>query len=141
MNTYMEKIEKLALAFGIREVYVFGSRSKEIYSAVRGSSEIDRAAASDIDIGVTIPYDLILSIDQKVSITSGFEEIFNGSTVDLTVINEAPVFLALDIIKGELLYCIDAIEQARNEMCILRQAGDLEYFERERRNAILYGDI
>ncbi|HPB84039.1 MAG TPA: nucleotidyltransferase domain-containing protein [Spirochaetota bacterium] len=137
----MEKIEKLALAFGIREVYVFGSRSKEIYSAVRGSSEIDRAAASDIDIGVTIPYDLILSIDQKVSITSGFEEIFNGSTVDLTVINEAPVFLALDIIKGELLYCIDAIEQARNEMCILRQAGDLEYFERERRNAILYGDI
>ena len=141
MNTYMDKIEKLALAFGIREVYVFGSRSKEIYSAVRGSSEIDRTAASDIDIGVTLPYDLILSIDQKVSITSGFEEIFNGGSIDLTVVNEAPVYLALDIIKGELIYCADVIEQARYELYILRQAGDLEYFERERRNAILYGDI
>jgi hypothetical protein len=76
-----------------------------------------------------------------VSITSGFEEIFNGSTIDLTVVNEAPVYLALDIIKGELIYCADAIEQARYELYILRQAGDLEYFARERRNAILYGDV
>ncbi len=65
------------------------------------------------------------------------EDLFNISRIDLVDLSEAKTFLALDIIKNELLYCDDQDEQPEFELSILRKAGDLLYFEKERYKMIL----
>lgn len=57
--------------------------------------------------------------------------------VDLVVIPEADPFLAAEVIRGELLYCSDPDDQAENELYILRRAGDLAHYKRERIQSIL----
>jgi hypothetical protein len=59
--------------------------------------------------------------------------------VDLVVLPEADPFLALDVIRGELLTCADADAQAEDELYVLRRAGDLARFARERWRLILSG--
>jgi uncharacterized protein len=65
--------------------------------------------------------------------------LFGAARVDLVVLPEADAFLALDVIRGELIYCRDFDQQAEDELYILRKAGDLAYFEKERRKLILTG--
>jgi SNF2 family DNA or RNA helicase len=59
---------------------------------------------------------------------------------DVVVLDEANPFLALDVIRGELLYCEDADEQAEYDLYVLRRATDLEPFERQRIRQILTGE-
>ena len=59
--------------------------------------------------------------------------------MDLILLPEADPFLALDIIKGELLYCADPDRQAEDELYVLRRAGDLAGFQRERIDQIIRG--
>jgi hypothetical protein len=57
--------------------------------------------------------------------------------VDLVLLPEADAFLALEIIRGELLYSDDLDRQARYQLFVLRRAGDLAPFQKERIRAIL----
>jgi len=50
---------------------------------------------------------------------------------------EADPFLALEVIRGELLYAEDLDRQARDELYVLRRAGDLLPFKRQRLRLIL----
>jgi len=59
--------------------------------------------------------------------------------VDLIVISEADPFLAVEIVRGELLFCEDLDRQAENELYILARAGDLARYRRERVESILSG--
>jgi hypothetical protein len=59
--------------------------------------------------------------------------------VDLVILGEADPFLALDIIRGELLYCADKDVEAEEELHVLRRAGDLAPYARERWKQILTG--
>jgi hypothetical protein len=74
-----------------------------------------------------------------VEITQALEDFFQVKRVDLVILSEAPPFLALDIIKGELIYCSDPHRQAEDELYVLRRAGDLAYYERKRRQQIIEG--
>jgi len=74
-----------------------------------------------------------------VEIILALEALFGVKRVDLVVLPEAGPYLALDIIRGELIYCRDPDQQAEDELYILRRAGDLAYFEKERRKMILAG--
>jgi len=60
--------------------------------------------------------------------------------VDLVVLSEADPFLALDVIRGELLWCVDPDVQAEDELYILRRAGGLAPYARERCRLILSGE-
>ena len=51
------------------------------------------------------------------------------------VLPEASPFLALDVIKGELIYCNDPDLQAEDELYVLRRAGDLAYYEKKTKTA------
>ncbi len=53
------------------------------------------------------------------------------------VLAEADPFLSLEIIRGELLYTNDPDRQARHELYILRRAGDLMPFKKERMRMIM----
>jgi uncharacterized protein len=57
--------------------------------------------------------------------------------VDLVVIPEVDPFLAANIVRGERLYCKDIYEADEYDLYILRRAGDLIPFERERISLIM----
>ena len=52
-------------------------------------------------------------------------------------LEDAEPFLALDIIRGHLLFCEDIESQARFELYVMRRAGDLLPFKRQRVKMIL----
>ena len=60
-----------------------------------------------------------------------------GLGVDLVDLASCRTFLALEIIDGERIYCADADACDRFELYVLRKAGDLARFERERRASLL----
>jgi hypothetical protein len=80
-------------------------------------------------------------VDEKVLLALALEELFDVARVDLVVIPEVDPFLAVDIIRGELLYCRNLDEQAEHELYVLRRAADLACYEQERRRLILSGGV
>jgi len=76
-----------------------------------------------------------------VRLTIDLEDLLGVCRVDLVILSEASPFLALDVISGEQLYSPDLDRAAEYELYILRRAGDLAYFERQRRKQILMGAI
>lgn len=133
-----ERLASLARQHGLADVYAFGSRAPEIGAKVRGTAKPPRTPAeSDADIAVRPRYGVTLDVDERVDFTLALEELFRVPRVDLVVLPEAGAFLALAAVSGELLYCDDPTDQAEYELYVLRRAGDLLPFERERRDLIL----
>ncbi len=52
---------------------------------------------------------------------------------------QAGPYVALDVVSGELLCWTDPIREAEYQLFVLRRAGDLTFFERERRPQLLSG--
>ena len=72
-----------------------------------------------------------------VRLATELEDLLGVVRVDLVMLTEAEPFLALDVVRGELLYCVDPDAQAEEELYVLRRPGDLAPHERERRRLIL----
>jgi predicted nucleotidyltransferase len=109
----------------VRAVYVFGSRSAG-----------DARADSDVDVGV------LYRAPQTLATTLTLEEELAravGTRVDVVDVARAGAFLALDIVRGERVFCREPSEADRFELYVLRRAGDLLPFERERQ-ALLLGE-
>jgi len=70
------------------------------------------------------------------SIAIGLEDLFQVSRVDLVELPEADPFLAANAIRGERLFSRDAYSATEYELYVLRKAGDLAPFERERLSLI-----
>jgi hypothetical protein len=56
------------------------------------------------------------------------------------VLPNVPPFLALDIVRGELLYTSDADAEAEYQLCVLAHTGDLAGWELECRKMLLSGE-
>ena len=136
-NPYTIRLETIARQFGINEIYVFGSRAEEIAARFRGVTVPARFHGADVDIGAQPEPGKTLSIQEKVRLTIALEDFLDVARVDLVVIPEADPFLAAEVIRGALLYCSDPDDQADNELYILRRAGDLAHYKRERIQSIL----
>ena len=117
-------------------MYVFGSRAGEIYNAMDGGG-LEPGRSSDVDIAVKPPGDRTLSVREKVELAVGLENLLGVDRVDLVVLPEADPFLAVNIIRGERLFCRDDYEADDYELYVLRRAGDLARFERLRIERIL----
>ena len=74
-----------------------------------------------------------------MTLTLALEHALDAPRVDLLILSEAGPFLALAAIRGNLLFCADSVDQAEYELCVLRRAGDLAPFERERQEIVLNG--
>jgi predicted nucleotidyltransferase len=135
-----EDLRATGQRYGVTAIYVFGSRAAEITGRMPdrgGSGELDD---SDVDIAVQLPRGRHLTARERVRLAIELEDLFGGRRVDLIVLPEADPFLALDVIRGDLLYCADADAQAEDELYILRRAGDLAHYARERHRQILTGE-
>lgn len=107
----------------VRAVYVFGSQAKG-----------DQRPESDLDVGVLFrrrqPLSATLALEQMV-------EQAVGKRVDLVDVSRAGAFLALDIVRGNRIFCRDPLETDRFELYVLRRAGDLLPFERQRQALLI----
>ena len=135
----VDQLKALSARYEISAVYAFGSRATESARCIRGQTESPEFPESDIDIGVQPAPDRRLTAQERVRLAVELEELLGAKRVDLVVLPEADPFLALDVIRGELLYCADADAQAEDELYVLRRAGDLARFARERWRLILSG--
>jgi predicted nucleotidyltransferase len=103
--------------------YVFGSRE-------RG----DAHAGSDLDVGVLGR--ARLDLRTIVHLQDALEERL-GMPVDVVDLSPAGAFLALDAVRGERVFERDPLALDEFDLYVLRRAGDLAFFERERRQALL----
>lgn len=141
MNVWSCQAELRAIAerYRLGAVYVFGSRANEIAKAMAGETADSGRPASDVDIGVQPAATARLAARDRVRVAAELEDLLAAGRVDLVVLPEADPFLALDVIRGQLLYCADRDVQAEEELHILRRAADLAPFARERWKQILAG--
>jgi predicted nucleotidyltransferase len=134
-----ERLSELVRAYRLADLYAFGSRADEIAALIRENRALKGISSSDVDIGIRPKKGAILSPRDLVNLTLELEDLLGANRVDLVLLPDSEPFLALDIIRGELLYTEDPLDQAYFELLVLRRAGDLLPFKRERIDMILQG--
>lgn len=135
MKEIKEQVKDIASQYGLQIIYAFGSRAKEALDMVEGRIEQVSSEPSDLDIGVKP--EKLLTVEEKVKIAILFEDLFEVSRVDLIVLPEAPVFLALEIVTGEVLYRQDSTYEAEYQLYIMRMAADLLPYEQVKQRMIM----
>lgn len=122
------EIERELRVFGagdprILTLYLFGSRARH-----------EETEHSDVDVGVLFHQEQTL---RDVLLLEDALEQRLGMKVDLVDAGRANAFLALDIIRGERIFCADQDRCDEFDLYVMRRAGDLAPFERERRRRLL----
>lgn len=130
-----DKIVRIAAQYQLQMIYAFGSRAKEALDLIEERIERFASTSSDLDIG--IKPERPLTVEEKVEIAIFFEDLFNVPRVDVVVIPEAPIFLALEIVTGEILYKQDSTYEAEYQLYIMRRAAELMPYERFKQKMIL----
>ncbi len=120
--------------YGIEILYAFGSRGREVWEWLTGAAELS-AGPSDVDLAVKPAREL--EVFEKARLAVAFEDLLGVNRVDLVVLPEAGAFLAANAIRGERLYAHDERWADEYDLYVLRRAGDLAPWERERRALIL----
>lgn len=138
MDTLLNRLAHICTAHGIQILYLFGSRGLEYYHFLHGKTSPPPPGESDLDVGV-LPASP-LSVQQKVELALQLEDLFNLPRIDLVVLTEADPFLAANIIRGERAYAQSEYEADEYDLYILRRAGDLAFYERQRMDSILKGE-
>lgn len=105
--------------------------------AVDDDRQIGSGKRSDVDIAVKLSAGETLSARAKEELALDLEHILGGGRVDLLALEQADPFLAVNIIRGERLFCTDPFEADQYELYILRRAGDLAPFERMRIDSVI----
>jgi uncharacterized protein len=136
-----DAIARIAICFRLADIYVFGSRAEEILARLKGGERRqEEQPVSDIDIGIRPLRGVWLSPKDLVDLTIELEDLFDAKRVDLVLLSGADPFLALNIIRGELIYTADFNDQARYELYVLRRAGDLFPLKKARMDMIMDGN-
>jgi predicted nucleotidyltransferase len=127
-NLSSTEIERELRIFGagdprILALYLFGSHARH-----------EETEHSDIDVGVLFHQEQTL---RDVLLLEDTLERRLGVKVDLVDAGRANAFLALDIIRGERVFCADEDRCDEFDLYVMRRADDLAPFERERRRRLL----
>jgi hypothetical protein len=130
--TLRSRLEDFCKTRDLDALFVFGSRAEEVYRSLETDRLAPGGSASDVDIGILPAESAVLPVDRKVAIAAGLEDLLGVSRVDLVVLPEADPFLAVNVIRGERLFFRDVRCTDEYELFVLRRAGDLAPFERER---------
>lgn len=137
-SDYYRNLKGICKRRQLEMMYVFGSRAREIHLLVHGKGKPSISANSDVDIGVKPKRGVSLNVREKVQLGMELEDLFNVNRVDLLVISEVDPFVAANIVRGERIYCEDEYLADAYDLYILRRAGDLIHWERERMALIFH---
>jgi hypothetical protein len=134
MNTPVDQLNRLCSQYDIVLLYAFGSRGQSA-SQFLSTGEPMPPGESDLDVGILTGRPL--SVGEKAVFSLALETLFGVPRVDLVILSAADPFLTANIIRGERLFARDAYQADEYELYILRRAGDLAPFERQRLDLIL----
>jgi uncharacterized protein len=137
MNRHGE-LARIARRFRLDAVYSFGSRADEARAFLAGAAPL-AAHPSDLDLGVLTEAGGRLGARQRADLVNEFATLFQGAEIDLVLVEEAPAFLAADVVSGELLFVGHRDREAEYQLFVLGRAADLAPFERQRRAIVLAG--
>ena len=132
-----DTLERICTEYGVDLLYAFGSRADEVYGALSADGRIDPQAPSDVDLGVKALPGHGLDVRRKVELAMAFEDLLGVDRVDLAGLADVDPFVAVEVIRGNRLYCADECRADEYELFVLRRAGDLAPFERERIKMVL----
>jgi len=132
-----QKLADLCRRYQVADLYVFGSRAREIEARLSMQPAACQGSDADVDIGILPERMQAWTPAGKVDMAAELEDLFRVNRVDLVFLPEADPFLAADIIGGKLLYTGDPDRQAEYELYVLRRAGDLMPLKKERIRMIL----
>jgi len=141
MTDLQAKLADICRRYGVTSLYVFGSRASEVAARVSGEEVVPARPQSDGDFAVQIANESDLRGFARGGLLADLEELFELPRADLVVLNDVDPFIALEAVRGELLFSADPDVQAEEELFILRRAGDLEPFETERIRLMLSGEL
>jgi predicted nucleotidyltransferase len=130
-------LEALASRHGVRDLYAFGSRADEIAAWVKGEPPAAAAPHADVDFAVQPEPGRLADAQSRVRLAAELEDLVEAPRVDLIILSEASAFLAMEVVRGEMLYTSDPLAQAEHELYVMRRAADLAPFRRERVRMIL----
>ena len=133
----LPELSELCERFGVALLYVFGSRAEEVQRWLHGALPELAPGGSDVDVGVRPRPGYLREVYAKVALANAIEDFLGCERVDLVVLPEADPFLAVAVMRGERLFAEDPHEADEYELYLLRRAGDLAPFERERMARIL----
>ncbi len=133
----LNRLESFCMQKHVEMLYIFGSRAVEIRKLLDTDSEIEPGKSSDVDIAVKLSGNRTLSVREKAELSVAFENFFGVDRADVILLPEADPFLAVNIIRGERVFCADAYQADEYELYVLRRAGDLAPFERLRIERIM----
>ncbi len=136
-DVFRRRLESLCHRFRVQLFYVFGSRTQEARRIAEVAGKLDPGNPSDLDVAVDFNGPTPLSAREKAEFAIEIEDLFGSNRVDLVLLRDADPFLAVNIIRGERLFCADETAADEFELLVLRRAGDLERFERRRIRSIL----
>jgi len=136
MTAIQGQLQEICSRYHVGLMYAYGSRCHEIKSYLDGKGFMNKGTSSDVDIGIKVSGDAHLSVRDKVTLTIELEDLLDIDRVDLAILPEVDPFVAVNIIRGERLYCEDEYLADEYELYILRRAGDLVPLERDRLNII-----
>ncbi|MBC8160742.1 MAG: nucleotidyltransferase domain-containing protein [Roseiflexaceae bacterium] len=131
MSQRLRQLMQICQQGDIEILYVFGSRSLEVYDWLHSDQPL-AASSSDIDIGAKALPTAQWYLDEKVRLAQAFEELFAVPRVDFVSFGDADAFFAANIVRGERLYAANEHAADEFDLYVLRRAGDLAPFERER---------
>jgi predicted nucleotidyltransferase len=141
MTDLQHHLEQLCRRYGVTSLYAFGSRASEIAARARGEEPEDARPGSDGDFAVQIGDRSVAPGLSLGSLVSELEGLFDLPRADLLVLNDADPFMALEAVRGELICCLDKDVQSEEELRILRVAGDLAPYQKQRIEGILSGEL
>jgi predicted nucleotidyltransferase len=112
----------------VRLVYLFGSQV---------GGEI--GPLSDVDMGVLLARDASVA-RVRAQLAHLFSAALEGNSVDLVILNQAPIELAYAVIaQGKIIYQRDRAERVEYEADVMSRYGDYLPFLRAQRQDILKG--
>lgn len=132
-----KRIAALCEQHHIVSLYVFGSQARSLYESVSSGAAPALSTGHDVDIGVRLQPEYQITTRQKVELTQKLESLIGAERVDLVFLDEVDPFLAANVIRGERLYTAHSHASDEYELYVLRRAGDLAPYERERIRLIL----
>ena len=109
----------------------YGSRAAQTLHWLHQGGAL-AAGSNDLDLAVSGGIDRRYSLAEKVALASAFSDLFEFEMIDLADMAEVDPFVAANIVRGERLYSSDRIYADELDLYVLRHAGDLTPYERER---------
>ena len=108
----------------------------DVIAAYHFGSTFDGTAHDDSDFDVGVLFCSKVKLRRLVRLEATLDQAI-PHTADLVDARRAGPFVSLDVIRGDRFFCRDEVAADEFDLYVLSRAGDLAYYEFQRREILL----